>query len=118
MEGGQELDVRNLLQLMDNGGIDRIVYNLDTQHPPNGFYDTPAFKRIRSEEMASTRRIRLNSGSHRVKKSRLRTSNAGKKAGTQNPRVGQQRGGKGEVAQHGRKEKKGKVKPRSATPMP
>lgn len=118
MEGGQETDVRNLLQLMNHGSLDETAYNLTTKHPQNGFYDTPAFKRIRSKEMAYTRRIRMNSGPHKTKKTYQRNLNAEKKAGAQHPRGRQQSGGKGRVPYHGQGQKKGKVKQRSDTPIP
>jgi len=114
------MDVRNLLQLMNNGSVGETAYNLNIKHPQNGFYDTPAFKRIRSKEIASTRRIRINSGANKTKEASQRNLKAEKNRGAQNSMGGQQCGrkGKGEAPRHGHKEKKGKAKPFAATPMP
>ncbi|CAM9302126.1 unnamed protein product [Ectocarpus sp. 12 AP-2014] len=50
VERGQEVDVCDLLQPTDADDLDRTAYNLNIEHPRNGVYGTPAFKRIRSKE--------------------------------------------------------------------
>ncbi|CAM9818043.1 unnamed protein product [Ectocarpus sp. 6 AP-2014] len=50
VERGLEVDVCNLLQPTDADDLDRTAYNLNIEHPRNGVYGTPSFKRIRSKE--------------------------------------------------------------------
>lgn len=110
------MDIRNLLQLMHIDRMEGIAYSLNIKHPPNGFYDTPAFKRIRSREIASTRRMRMNSAPPKNKNPSQQNSSANKEPGEQTPRGGQKLGVERKTPRHEHNGRKGKWKPRSATP--
>lgn len=55
---GQEEDIYKLLQLTDADDLDRTAYALYMKQPHNGFFDTPAFKRVRSNDLDLARRKR------------------------------------------------------------
>lgn len=104
-EGGTEMDIIKLLQSTGADALDRIAYNLKIEHPQNGFYDTLAFKRIRSKELASTHHARMSSAfQHKPKGKRsLSTSNPHSRAPAQRARGGPKPGGIGKVQQGGQK---------------
>ncbi|CAM9765899.1 unnamed protein product, partial [Scytosiphon promiscuus] len=71
LEGGQEGDIGNLLQLSDADDLNRTAYTLNMKQPRNGFFDTPAFRRIRSDDLDSARRNRTIPAFKAAQQSRL-----------------------------------------------
>lgn len=114
-EEGNEMDIIKLLQSTGADALDRIAYNLKIEHPQNGFYDTPAFKSIRSKELAAAHRARNVSAlmQRSSRKRGLSTSNPHSRAPAQRPRGEPKPGGMGRVPQDGKKIKNGATKFRS-----
>lgn len=99
------MDIIKLLQPTGADALDEGVYNLRNEHPQNGFYDTSAFKRIRSKELASANRARTSSTfKHKLTGKRNLSTHC--KASAQCPRSGPKLGGTGKILpQRGQKTK-------------
>lgn len=100
------MDIHDLLQSTDADDLDRTVYNSKIKHPQNGFYDTPAFKRIRSKGLAPVTRDRARSA-FKHKKTCQKKSSATKSAPAQHPKGRRKCGGKGKIPPLGQKGKRG-----------
>lgn len=112
------MDIIKLLQSTgaDAIHVDRAAYNLKIEHPQNGFYDTRAFKRIRSKELASAHRARTTSAfKYKPTGKRSLSTNYAHRAQTQRRRSGPNPGGIGKGllrAEH--RNNRGTTKSRSA----
>lgn len=100
------MDVIKLLQSTGDA-LERIAYNLKIEHPQNGFYDTLAFKRVRSKELASAHRARASSASKYKPAGKRNLSTHSSRAPMQRLRGGPKPGGIGKTAQRGHKSNRG-----------
>lgn len=128
LEGGQDGDIYNLLQLTDADDLDRTAYTLNMKQPRNGFFDTPAFKRIRSSDLEARRNRRLSAfktaqynlkGKHKSQachsRGSIRAQSSSSTSAVDSCRISCTRGfetklgGKGQKAPRGLKPKRGKT---------